>query len=186
MKSTAAMLVLCALLTGCGSRSESTNQSRADSEGASAKAEREPSHIPVLDPQNIVSIALGSADHSTLVAAVTAADYVTGLSNPGPLTVFAPTNAAFDKLPAGTVETLLKPENISQLQHILQHHVIASVYTIDVLRDGYVLGMVDGKKVTISRKDGKVMVGDATITASIRASNGIIHVIDGVLLPPDS
>lgn len=138
---------------------------------------------PPLDPNNIVSIAAGSHDHTTLVAALHAADYVGGVANPGPLTVFAPTNTAFEGLPAGTVDNLLKPENVEQLRHILQHHVAPSVYAQADLHDGQSLGMVDGSNVTIHITDGQMMVDDAHVVTSIRASNGIIHVIDKVLTP---
>lgn len=139
---------------------------------------------PPLDPDNIVSIAIGSKDHTTLVAALKAANYVTSIANPGPLTVFAPTNAAFAKLPAGTVEGLVKPEKQADLKEILKYHVAPATYEVAALKDGMTLGMANGKKVTFHVQDGKVKVNDATIVASIRASNGIVHVIDGVLLPP--
>ncbi len=148
---------------------------------ASVKKDTAP---PPLEPNNIVSIAAGSKDHSTLVAALKAADYVKSVANPGPLTVFAPTNAAFDKLPAGTVETLLKSEQQPDLKEILKYHVTTSVYEQKDLKDGQQLAMANGKKVTIRVVDGKVKVNDANIVASIRASNGIVHVIDAVLLPP--
>lgn len=138
---------------------------------------------PPLDPENIVSIASNSRDHTTLVAALRAADYVTGVANPGPLTVFAPTNAAFAALPAGTVDNLLKPENVADLRHVLQHHVAPAVYLADSFTDGQRLGMVDGTAVTMHIRDGQPMLEDAKVIASIRASNGIIHVIDKVLVP---
>ncbi|MEP7164715.1 MAG: fasciclin domain-containing protein [Ferruginibacter sp.] len=135
--------------------------------------------------KNVVQVAMGSKDHSTLVAAVKAADLVNALSNAGPFTVFAPTNAAFDKLPAGTVDGLLKPEKKDDLTDILQYHVSVGVYKVEYLQDGQVLGQVNGGNITITKKDGKIFVnGTAEIIASIPASNGIIHVIDGVLLPP--
>ncbi len=135
--------------------------------------------------KNVVQIAVGSKDHTTLVTAVKAAELVDVLSNAGPFTVFAPTNAAFDKLPAGTVAGLLKPEKKDDLADILQYHVSVGVYKAEQLQDGQSLGQVNGGNITISKKDGKLMVnGTATIIASIPASNGIIHVIDGVLLPP--
>lgn len=134
--------------------------------------------------KDIVDVAVASKDHSTLVTAVKAADLVMPLKNPGPLTVFAPTNAAFDKLPKGTVEGLLKPDKKFDLEKILQYHVTTSVWELKDLKDGLVLGQANGGKVTIKVKDGKTMVNDATIIASVRASNGIVHVIDGVLLPP--
>ena len=139
---------------------------------------------PPLDPTNIVSIAIGSKDHTTLVAALKAADYVKSVANPGPLTVFAPTNAAFDKLPAGTVEELVKPEKQTELREILKYHVAPATYEQQALKDGMELGMANGKKAKIQNKDGKVTINGALIVASIRASNGIVHVVDTVLLPP--
>jgi uncharacterized surface protein with fasciclin (FAS1) repeats len=152
---------------------------------ASAKTAVPPvSTLPPLDATNIVSIAVGSKDHTTLVAALKAADYVTSVANPGPLTVFAPTDAAFAKLPAGTVETLVKPENVDKLRDILKYHVTTSSYMPDKLTDGMDLGMANGGHATITLKDGKLMINGATIVASVRASNGVVHVIDGVLTPP--
>jgi len=181
-KSLAAIAIL-ACLAACNSGSQSGEAAGAKS-GAPAQSAPAKSNTPPLDPTNIVSIAVGSPDHTTLVAALKAADYVTGVSNPGPLTVFAPTNAAFAALPAGTVENLVKPENVAQLRHILQHHVVPSVYMAESFRDGQVLGMVDGTRVTVHVKDGQVMIDDAKIVASVRASNGVVHVVDKVLLPP--
>ena len=132
--------------------------------------------------KDVVKVAIGSKDHTTLVAAVQAAELVDVLSNAGPFTVFAPVNAAFDALPAGTVESLLKPENKSKLQDILQHHVFVGVLKVENLKDGQVLGMVDGTNATIHIKDGKTYIDDALIVASVPASNGIVHVIDKVVL----
>ena len=137
-----------------------------------------------MSQKNVVQVAIGSPDHTTLVKAVQAADLVNALSNAGPFTVFAPTNAAFDKLPAGTVENLLKPENKEALADILQYHVSLGVYKAESLQDGQVLGQVNGDNITVSVKDGKIMIGGATVIASVPASNGIVHVIDGVMLPP--
>jgi uncharacterized surface protein with fasciclin (FAS1) repeats len=135
--------------------------------------------------KNVVQIAAGSKDHSTLVAAVQAADLVNALSNAGPFTVFAPTNEAFALLPAGTVEGLLKPEKKDALIDILQYHVSVGVFKIDNMTDGQIIGQVNGGNITISKKDGKIMVnGIAEIKATIPASNGVIYVIDKVLLPP--
>lgn len=156
----------------------------ADAAGNIAVVDKRDTPPPPLDPDNIVSIAVGSKEHSTLVAALQAADYVRSVANPGPLTVFAPTNAAFAKLPAGTVEALVQPGRQADLREILKYHVAPAVYEAKALVDGMVLGMANGKKVTFHVKDGKVMINDASIVASIRASNGIVHVIDGVLLPP--
>ncbi len=134
--------------------------------------------------KNVVQVAIGSKDHTTLVAAIKAAELVDALSNAGPFTVFAPTNAAFDKLPAGTVDGLLKPEKKDDLTNILQYHVSLGVFKPEMLQDGQVIGQVNGGNITISKKaDGIYVNGTAKIIASIPASNGIIHVIDGVLLP---
>ncbi|CAN5299457.1 hypothetical protein BH09BAC2_BH09BAC2_04420 [soil metagenome] len=135
--------------------------------------------------KDIVKVAASSPDHTTLLAAVKQADLVTSLSNAGPFTVFAPVNAAFDKLPTGTVDNLMKSENKADLQNILQYHVTLSALKVESFQDGQVLGMVNGDNVTVSVKNGKVMLNNsATIVSSIPASNGMIHVIDGVLLPP--
>jgi len=135
--------------------------------------------------KDVVKVAAGSKDHTTLVAAVKQAELVDVLSNAGPFTVFAPTNAAFDKLPKGTVEDLMKPENKEKLQDILQYHVYVGILKPEMLQDGQTYNEVNGGNITISVKDGKTVVNNsATIIASIPASNGIIHVIDGVLLPP--
>ena len=132
---------------------------------------------------DVVKIAAGSPDHTTLVAAVKAAGLLDVLASPGPYTVFAPTNAAFDKLPKGTVDDLLKPENTSKLRRILYHHVITSVYEVGELKDGQVLSMVDGSSATISKKGNDTYIGGAKIVGSARASNGIVHIVDGVILP---
>jgi uncharacterized surface protein with fasciclin (FAS1) repeats len=127
---------------------------------------------------------MGSKDHSTLVAALKAADLVVSLASPGGVyTVFAPTNEAFDKLPKGTVETLLKPEKKSELVAVLKHHAAVPALQLKDMREGETLAMADGTKVTFHVKDGKVMVNDVNIVATIPASNGIVHVIDGILLP---
>ncbi|MCC7075314.1 MAG: fasciclin domain-containing protein [Deltaproteobacteria bacterium] len=135
--------------------------------------------------KDIVDTAAGSPDHTTLVTAVKAADLVVSLKNAGPFTVFAPTNAAFDKLPKGTVEGLLKPEKKDDLAKILQYHVTTSALQLKWLKDGEVLGMANGGKTTIKvAKDGKVTINGANVVASIPTTNGMIHVIDAVLLPP--
>lgn len=134
--------------------------------------------------KNVVQIAVGSPDHTTLVTAIKAAGLVDALSNAGPFTVFAPTNAAFDKLPKGTVEGLLKADKKDDLKNILEYHVSLGVFKLDALTDGQVLGQVNGDNATIHIKDGKTYINDAQILASIPSSNGIVHVIDGVILPP--
>ena len=135
--------------------------------------------------KDVVKIAAGSKDHSTLVAAIKQAELVDALSNAGPFTVFAPTNAAFEKLPKGTVEDLMKPGNKEKLQDILQYHVFVGKLDTALMQDGQTLNEVNGSNITINRKDGKITINNsATIIATIPASNGIIHVIDAVLLPP--
>lgn len=135
------------------------------------------------EKKNIVEIAAGAEDFSTLVAAVKAAGLVETLSGEGPFTVFAPTNAAFAALPEGTVESLLKPENKAKLTKILTYHVVgAKVMAADV-KAGEV-ATVEGSKFTIKVADGKVMVDDANVVKTdIVASNGVIHVIDKVIMP---
>src|ERR1017187_492974 len=146
--------------------------------------------------KNIVANALNSKDHTTLVAAVKAAGLVDTLEGPGPFTVFAPVNAAFDKLPAGTVDTLLKPENKDQLVKVLTYHVVAgkisSAELVKMIKKGHgkaELKTVEGGTLTASLEDGKVTLTDekggmATVTiADVYQSNGAIHVIDSVLLP---
>lgn len=133
---------------------------------------------------DIVKLAVGNKDLSTLVTAVQAAGLTTSLSNAGPFTVFAPLNAAFDKLPKGTVDDLLKPENSGKLNDILAHHTYVGVIKAEQFTDGQNLGMVDGKSITIKMVDGKPTVnGDVNIVASVPAANGIVHVVDGVILP---
>ncbi len=180
-KITAVAVVCLCIATSCSNNNVTT-------EAQPAAAEKTTGQSGVQDDasqKNVVQVAAGSKDHTTLVAAVKAAELVDALSNAGPFTVFAPTNAAFDKLPAGTVDGLLKPEKKSDLADILQYHVSVGVYKAESLQDGQSLGQVNGSNISISKKDGKIVVnGTATIVASIPASNGIIHVIDGVLLPP--
>ena len=167
-------------LQSCENKPEATSATVSAENGAGQSGIKDDA-----SQKNVVQVASGSKDHTTLVAAVKAAELVNALSNAGPFTVFAPTNAAFDKLPAGTVEGLLKPEKKSDLADILQYHVSVGVYKAESLQDGQVLGQVNGGDVTVTKKDGKIILnGTATIVASIPASNGIIHVIDGVLLPP--
>lgn len=146
--------------------------------------------------KTVVDIAVGSKDHSTLVAAVKAAGLVETLQSAGPFTIFAPVNAAFGKLPAGTVETLLKPENKSTLTKVLTYHVIAgnldAAAVVKAITDGAgkaAVKTVSGGTLTASLKDGKVILTDenggvATVVATdLKAENGLVHVIDTVVLP---
>ena len=170
------------LLVSCNQASTENNQSTAAEQPVAGGQENVQDDVSEKD---VVKIAVGSPDHTTLVAALKQAELVTALSNAGPFTVFAPTNAAFDKLPAGTVESLMKEDKKADLQNILQYHVTVSALSADSFTDGQTLGMVNGDNVTISVKDGKVMLNNsATIVASVKASNGMVHIIDAVLLPP--
>lgn len=185
MKKTLQIIFSYALIIGlisCNTRADETTGS--DSSAAAASETGQSAVVDNVSNPNVVQVAAGSKDHSTLVAAVKAAGLVDALSNAGPFTVFAPTNAAFDKLPAGTVKGLLEPEKKDALTDILQYHVYVGVLKAESLTDGQKLGQVNGKSVTVTVKDGKVLLnGKAAIIASIPASNGIIHVIDEVLLP---
>ncbi|MGY0036046.1 fasciclin domain-containing protein [Pedobacter sp. NJ-S-72] len=134
--------------------------------------------------KNIVENAVESKEHTTLIAAVKAAVLAETLSGKGPFTVFAPTNEAFDKLPAGTVEKLLKPEMKKDLAGVLTYHVIAGNYKAADLKDGLELATVQGQKVKFTKKDGQWYINDAKITITDAvSSNGVTHVIDGVLMP---
>lgn len=177
------MLLALAVFASCGQGEDQKEQS-AGSQEETAQAGGQASVSDDASQKDIVKVAVGSADHSTLVAAVKAAEYVDVLANAGPFTVFAPTNAAFDKLPAGTVEGLLKPEAKKDLRNILEYHVFVGVIKTESIKDGQVLNQANLDNVTLGSKDGKFTVNGANIVASVPASNGIIHVIDAVLLPP--
>lgn len=144
-------------------------------------------HKGMKQTQDIVDIAASNPDFSTLVAAVKAAGLVDALKGDGPLTVFAPTNAAFEKLPAGTVEELLKPENKDKLVSILTYHVVpGQVKSTDVVKVDSATSL-QGQDIAVSTKYGKVKVDNANvIKTDIMASNGVIHVIDTVILPEAS
>ena len=134
---------------------------------------------------NIVETAVSAGTFDTLVASVTAADLVSVLSGPGPFTVFAPTEAAFAALPAGTVETLLLPENKDQLIAVLTYHVVSGAVTSEQVVGLTSAPTVQGSSVNIRVEGGVVYINDAAVTqVDIEASNGVIHVIDQVLLPP--
>lgn len=145
------------------------------------------SAVPVLAAdKDIVDTAVGAGDFKTLAAALDAAGLVETLKGAGPFTVFAPTDAAFAKLPAGTVETLLKPENKQKLVEILTYHVVpGKVVAADVVKLDEAK-TVNGKMIDVQVDGGNVKVNDANVTATdVAASNGVIHVIDAVILPPE-
>jgi uncharacterized surface protein with fasciclin (FAS1) repeats len=139
---------------------------------------------PPVALKTVVDVAIGSPDHTTLVAAVTAAGLVETLKGAGPFTVFAPTNAAFAALKAGTVEGLLKPESKDALTKILTYHVVAGAVKAADLKDGQKVKTLQGEELTVSIKDGKVKINGANVTAAdLAGSNGVVHVIDAVLMP---
>lgn len=144
---------------------------------------------PMYPSKNIVENAVNSKDHTTLVAAVKAAGLVDTLSGKGPFTVFAPTNDAFAKLPAGTVDTLVKPENKKTLTKILTYHVVPGKLNAAQLKDGQKLKTVEGENLTVKVSGSNVMIvdakgGSATVTIpDVNQSNGVIHVVDTVLMP---
>lgn len=152
----------------------SSNKGQAFIEGDSGEA-------------NALQLAMGSKDHTTLVAAVQAAGVENALVNVGPLTVFAPTNAAFDKIDKATLEDLLKPENKSKLANILVHHVAPSNYPVKTLEKNIEkdrkLYMADGSYLEVTKKGEDLYIGNAKIIASVDVSNGWVHIIDKVLLP---
>ncbi len=170
------------LSMACNSGSSETSTSSNASEG-NALTGQSGVQDDVSNP-NVVQVAVGSPDHTTLVAAVKAAELVDALSNAGPFTVFAPTNAAFDKLPAGTVDGLLQPDKKDALIDILQYHVTVGVYKTENMSDGQVIGQVNGGNITITKSgEDYIINGKAKIVATVTASNGVVYVIDEVLLP---
>lgn len=174
-------LIICSL---CACNSGSNTQSTTATEAGIPALGGQSAVQDDVSQKDVVKVAVGSPDHTTLVTALQAADLVNALANAGPFTVFAPTNAAFGKLPAGTVEDLLKPENKSKLQDILQHHVMTSALDVNFFNDGQTFGMVDGTNVTIHKKGNDTYVDNAKIVASVKASNGMVHIVDTVVLPP--
>lgn len=183
MKKSLLMVALVSLaIISCKKSENNTNDSTATTTEAASGGQE-----AVVDEDSaptIVKLAVGNKDLSTLVTAVQAAELTTSLSNAGPFTVFAPVNAAFDKLPAGTVDDLLKPENKGKLSDILGHHTYVGVIKTEQMTDGQNLGMVDGKNITIKMVNGKPTVnGTVNIIASVPAANGMVHVVDGVILP---
>jgi uncharacterized surface protein with fasciclin (FAS1) repeats len=139
--------------------------------------------------KNIIQNAVNSKDHTTLVAAVKAAGLVETLEGKGPFTVFAPTNMAFGKLPAGTVDTLVKPENKAALTRILTYHVVPGRLEASSLTDGKKLKTAEGEELTVKHSDGKIWIVDAkggssmVTISNVNQSNGVIHVVDTVLMP---
>lgn len=176
-------MVFAFALSSCKSPANETPATPASNVSAAADGVGQSNVKDDTSNPNIVQVAVGSKDHTTLVTAVKAGGLVDALSNAGPFTVFAPTNAAFEKLPAGTVEGLLKPEKKADLVNILEYHTYVGALKPEYFLDGQSYEQVNGKKVNITVKDGKKYVNGSEIVASIQTSNGWIHVIGDVLLP---
>lgn len=176
-----AVLIALIYISGCGT---SENQTQSEASTTSAPSVGQSGVQDDVSNPNVVQVAVGSKDHTTLVAALKAAEYVDALTNVGPFTVFAPTNQAFDALPAGTLETLTKKENQRQLRDILEYHVLLGVYKPGDFVNGRKMGTADGRSVEVTvEADGTVLINGGKILGTVEASNGIIHVIDKVLVP---
>ncbi|SFH76819.1 fasciclin domain-containing protein [Halpernia frigidisoli] len=195
VKTICAFLVVGAIATSCNKKETVESVNNTDST-AMATDSTATDNTAMAETPNIVGVASANADFSTLVAAVKAAGLAETLSGAGPFTVFAPTNAAFDKLPAGTVDGLLKPENMEKLKAVLTYHVVAGKFDAAAVTDAITKGngkftvtTVQGEKIDLSLKDGKVMLTDAkggmatVVMADVPASNGVIHAIDTVVMP---
>ena len=179
------VLSFCFLLTFCTQTADTGADSSVISASNTEKVKGQSTVQDDLSAKNVLQVALGSKDHTTLVAAVQAADLEDVLVNAGPLTVFAPTNAAFEQLPEGTVENLLKPENKATLARIIKFHASPGKYMGDLLKDGQRLFQASGHYVKVSKADDKVSIEGANILGTVEASNGVVHVVDKVLLPPE-
>lgn len=190
VKTISALMVVGALTTSCGEKKAAETTEAIDSTAVAVDS------TVVTETPNIVGVASENADFSTLVTAVKAAGLVETLSGEGPFTVFAPNNAAFDKLPAGTVDTLLKPESLEKLKSVLTYHVVAGKFDAAAVTDAitkgngkYTVTTVQGGTIVLSLIDGKVILTDANgatstvVLADVPASNGVIHAIDSVVMP---
>jgi uncharacterized surface protein with fasciclin (FAS1) repeats len=190
VKAISAFVLLGLITTACGEKKQGDSTETADSTAVAVDT------TVVAETPNIVGVAAANDDFSTLVTAVKAAGLVETLSGDGPFTVFAPNNAAFAKLPAGTVEGLLKPENLDKLKAVLTYHVVAGKFdaatVIDAINKNngkYSVTTVQGGAIVLSLADGKVILTDANggtstvILADVAASNGVIHAIDSVVMP---
>lgn len=170
-------VALALMASACAQNTESNVSSAASPDNHGQAGVVDPGSKP-----NILQIAIGSADHTTLVAAVQAAELENVLVNAGPLTVFAPTNEAFAKLPDGTVEDLLKPENKQTLANIITSHAAPGTFMGKLLEDGSQIYMATGQHVAVEVRDGDTYVHGAKILGTVNATNGVVHVVDNVFL----
>ena len=174
------------LFVGC--KNEAKTEGTTSSTTPTTEEDKERGQAFIEDDEstpNVLQIAIGSPDHTTLVAAVQAADLENVLVNAGPLMVFAPTNEAFAALPEGTVDNLLKPENKDALANILKYHVTPGNYSKEFLKKFKKLGQANDQDVMIVVEGDDVFVGGAKIIGSVKGGNGIVHVVDKVILPPE-
>jgi uncharacterized surface protein with fasciclin (FAS1) repeats len=176
-------LSIATLIVACGQTPEENTQDTNVATVEQATGSGQEAVNDELSNPNILQVAVGSADHTTLVAAVKAAEQTTALANNGPLTVFAPVNDAFAALPEGTVDNLLLPENKMTLISIIQFHAAPGSYDVDQLKDGQSLFVASGHNIKVEKRDGDTYVHGAKILGTVKASNGIVHVVDKVLLP---
>ncbi|MBK5111815.1 MAG: fasciclin domain-containing protein [Thermoleophilia bacterium] len=179
------LLTLCLPVLAFGAAACGSDDDDSSSDGAATTSESTDSSSSSSEAsQDIVQLAASNEDLSTLVDALTAADLVETLEGDGPFTVFAPTNEAFDALPPEELERLLKPANQDELANILTYHVVSGDVMASDLSDGQKIETVQGDKLTVKINGDKVMINDATVVqADVEASNGVVHVIDAVLIP---
>ena len=176
--------IMALLMVSCGAPASEQGATGGDDAG-SAVVKGQSTVEDDLSAKNILQVAIGSADHTTLVAGCQAAGLEDVLVNAGPLTVFAPTNDAFAALPDGTLDDLLKPENKPTLARIIKYHASPGKYTTDMLKDGQRLFQASGHYVNVIKNEDGITVDGAKILGTVEASNGIIHVVDKVILPPN-
>ncbi len=184
------LIVAIFMFVSCSSETKTQDDSTSNSDmntedAAFAKANGQSGITDADSQKNILQVAVGSKDHTTLVTACKAAGIVDILVNAGPITVFAPTNAAFDALPKGTLETLLKPENKKQLARIVRFHASPGKYYGKLFKNGMKLYQATGHYVDVEIKGKDVYIAGAKILGTIQCSNGVVHVIDKVMLPPE-
>ncbi|MBT8220237.1 MAG: fasciclin domain-containing protein [Bacteroidia bacterium] len=179
------LLLFLAAFVVSSCNSPSSNSSGAEGGIDQTKLSGQSGVVDEESEPNILQVALGSEDHTTLCAGVVAAGLQDVLTNAGPLTVFAPTNAAFDALPDGVLDDLLKPENKETLANIITFHAAPGSYYGNNIKGVMGIGQATGDKVKVEVKDGVTYVDGAKVLGTVKASNGYVHVIDKVLLPPE-
>jgi len=187
MKKILSFLFLLVLFIGCSTKESGTNNGTSSNNFEGNTPLGQASVVDDVSAKNILQVAIGSKDHSTLVAAVQAANIEHVLVNAGPLTVFAPVNSAFDALPEGTVDNLLKPENKSALAEILTRHAAPGSFNIEGLKKeakkGRKIYTATGDYLEVTVEGEDIFIAGAKILGTVQTSNGIINVVDKVILP---